>query len=269
MLRRVRGQHILRRVPAALRVLHLRAGLVEGLDEVDAVAPHLLVHALVESLRLHEHAEAAGRLQLRLALIDAILVELHVLRALIAQIEDDAPLMLRLRRLADVGGRLPEDFPVRRLIVAGDDLRKRLRPAAVSRLDADGEATANGSDQPVDRRDVFSGLLEHMHDVVALEQLLESLRHEHRVLVGVEHMRRPVVLASRSREDPVERLRRLVAALHRLGPGVPCEEVLRQEHVSVPPPIQLRGVLGVVQDIRRPSLVLVHCVDPSPVQRAG
>ena len=30
--------------------------------------------------------------------------------------------------------------------------------------------------------------------------------------------------------------------------------------------VELRGILRVVQDVRRPSLVLVH---PSPVQRAG
>ena len=77
-----------------------------------------------------------------------------------------------------------------------------------------------------------------------------------------------MVLAFCSGENPLERLRRLVAGFHRLGPGVPREDVLHQEHVGVLPPIQLRRAPRISQDVGRPALVLVHRVDPPLVQRA-
>jgi hypothetical protein len=50
VLGRVGGQHVLGRVPVLVRVLHVRAGNVEALDEVDVGAPHLVVRSAVEPL---------------------------------------------------------------------------------------------------------------------------------------------------------------------------------------------------------------------------
>ena len=248
-----------------MRVLHVGPGRVKVFDEVDVVAPDLAVHPAVKLLGLQEYAEAAGLLQLGLALVDQVRVVLHVLGRLVPQVEDRAPLVLRLRRLGHVGGRLAEELAVRRLVVARDDLLHSLRPGRVPSSHADGQRPAHRADEAIDGREVLAGPLQHVHDVVAPQHGLEAAAHEHRVLVRREHRRGPIG----SLEDALEHLGRLVASLQQLRPGEAGEDVLHQQHVGVPAAVQGPRVLGVVDEVGRPALVLVGRVDLALVDWAG